>query len=113
MTGRSADGLRRVEQEIAAEKAAALGRAGERLEQARADVAEIAARLDTTVDPRERERLTAEYGPARERARRARLALVIQREAIGLRHHRIVDQQFPEPPARRPPGDRAAQGPRR
>jgi hypothetical protein len=25
---------------------------------------------------------------------------VIQREALGLRHHRIVDQQFPEPPRR-------------
>jgi hypothetical protein len=26
---------------------------------------------------------------------------VIQREAIGLRHHRDVERQFPEPPARR------------
>jgi len=42
------------------------------------------------------------------RAHHARLALLIQREAVGLRHHRIVDQQFPEPPrraaSRRPPG---------
>jgi hypothetical protein len=34
------------------------------------------------------------------RAVHARLALVIQREALGLRQHRIVDQQFPEPPRR-------------
>jgi hypothetical protein len=30
----------------------------------------------------------------------ARLMLRIQREAIGLRHHRDVDRQFPEPPRR-------------
>ena len=28
------------------------------------------------------------------------LRLLIQREALGLRHHRVVDQQFPEPPRR-------------
>ena len=28
----------------------------------------------------------------------ARRILIIQREAIGLRNHRLVDQQFPEPP---------------
>jgi hypothetical protein len=27
--------------------------------------------------------------------------LIIQREAIGLRHHRDVDRQFPEPAPRR------------
>jgi hypothetical protein len=34
------------------------------------------------------------------RAVHARLALVIQREALGLRHHGIVEQKFPEPPVR-------------
>lgn len=63
------EGLERTEQEIRAEKAAALER---------------------------------EYDAAWRRAASARLALLIQREAVGLRHHRIVDQQFPEPP-RRPP----------
>jgi hypothetical protein len=28
------------------------------------------------------------------------MMLLVQREAIGLRHHRVVDQQFPEPPRR-------------
>lgn len=32
------------------------------------------------------------------RAKAARYALLIQREAIGLRNHRAVDQLFPEPP---------------
>ena len=39
-------------------------------------------------------------GRAGERLEAARLTLLIQREAVGLRHHRVVDQQFPRPPRR-------------
>ena len=64
-------------------------------------------RLDDAADPEEEARLLGEYATARARALHARLALLIQREAVGLRQHRIVDQQFPEPPrraaGRRPP----------
>jgi hypothetical protein len=70
---RRGEALHRIDTQIATEKAQAVGRAGERLEAARV------------------------------RVLHARVALRIQREAVGLRHHRIVDQQFPEPP-RRPPG---------
>lgn len=98
---------RRITEEIAQEKAVALGRAGERLEEALAHVAAVGRRLDAAPDPETEARLLAEYETARARAHRARLALLIQREAVGLRHHRIVDQQFPEPPrraaGRRPP----------
>jgi hypothetical protein len=59
---RTREAHERIKAELAQEKAAALGRAGEGLEDA--------------------------------------LAIVIQREAVGLRHHRVVDQQFPEPPRR-------------
>jgi hypothetical protein len=97
--GRS-DGVERTEQEILAEKASALGRAGERLEEALAEVARLAAALEAVTDTQERRRLTAEYEEAWSRAARARLALLVQREAVGLRHHRLVDQQFPEPPRR-------------
>ncbi|MGH7386045.1 MAG: hypothetical protein ACREKG_12790, partial [Candidatus Rokuibacteriota bacterium] len=45
-----------------------------------------------------RERARASYRQARTRAIEARRILIIQREAIGLRNHRLVDQQFPEPP---------------
>jgi len=92
----------RIRAEIAREKAAALGRAGERLEQALAVVAGLARRLAASRDAAARARLLGEYDDARARALHARLALVIQREAVGLRQHRAVDQQFPEPP-RRPP----------
>ncbi len=91
---------RRINAEIAQEKAAALGRAGERLEAALAHVTALGRQLDAAADPDERVRLLGEYESARLRAVQARLVLVIQREALGLRHHRIVDQQFPEPPRR-------------
>ena len=94
------DTHRRINAEIAQEKAAALGRAGERLEAALAQVGALGRQLDAGPDPADRERLLGEYESARLRAVHARLALMIQREAIGLRHHRIVDQQFPEPPRR-------------
>ena len=99
MTGLS-ETHRRINAEIAQEKAVALGRAGERLEAALAHVVTVGCRLDAATDPVEEARLLGEYETARARALHARLALLIQREALGLRHHRMVDQQFPEPPRR-------------
>jgi hypothetical protein len=92
------EGLERLESEIAAEKAAALGRTGERLEDAIAETHAIGAAASRATDPDARARLLREYAVARARAVRARMALMIQREALGLRHHAVVDQQFPEPP---------------
>jgi hypothetical protein len=45
--------------------------------------------------------IAREKAAALGRAEGARLALLIQREALGLRHHRVEDRQFPEPPPRR------------
>jgi hypothetical protein len=94
------EGFERLEKEILGEKAAALGRAGERLEEALAITSELGHALDRETDPARRTTLLAEYEAARRRAASARLMLLIQREAIGLRHHRTVDQKFPEPPRR-------------
>jgi len=94
------DTHRRINAEITQEKAAALGRAGERLEAALAHARELSRRLDAAANVEEQERLLGDYESARVRAVHARLALLIQREALGLRQHRIVDQQFPEPPRR-------------
>jgi len=94
---RSGEGLRRVESEIVGEKAAALGRAGERLEAALADLAAVARALASCPDATRRDELREAYRTARARMRTARLHLLIQREAIGLRSHRVVEQQFPEP----------------
>jgi hypothetical protein len=95
---RRGEGLRRTEQEIAAEKAAALGRAGERLEQALGEARQAANRLLDARDDAERTRLAEVYTATRKRAIEVRTALLIQREALGLRRHAVVDQQFPEPP---------------
>jgi hypothetical protein len=92
------EGHRRIEKEIAGEKAAALGRAGERLEIALREAREAEARLLAARDDAERDRRSEEYAMVRRRALDARLALLIQREALGLRRHATVDQQFPEPP---------------
>jgi len=94
------EGFERLEQEIVKEKAAALGRAGERLESALDEAAVLGRALDTEADAGRRAALLRAYEEARRRAAEARTMLLIQREAIGLRHHRAVDQQFPEPPRR-------------
>ena len=94
------EGFERLEREIVQEKAATLGRAGERLEAALAAALALAETLDGERDPARREALLCEYEAARRQAAAARLMLVIQREAIGLRYHRDVDRQFPEPPRR-------------
>jgi hypothetical protein len=98
----SREGFQRLEKEIAGEKAAALGRAGERLEAALQRAASLARALEAALDPVTRARLGDEYDAACRDAEQARLMLLIQREAVGLRQHRVVDQQFPAPPRRRP-----------
>jgi hypothetical protein len=98
MSGTRGEGLRRLEKDIAGEKAAALGRAGERLEQALAEVSDAAARLLAAATEAERARLAEAYTTVRARALEARMVLLIQREALGLRRHVTVDQQYPEPP---------------
>jgi hypothetical protein len=93
------EALRRIEQELTGEKAAALGRAGDRLEAALAEAQAAAAHLLDAANEAERARLAEAYQAVRRRALEARLALLIQREALGLRRHATVDQQFPEPPS--------------
>ncbi len=98
MSGRE-EALQRTEKEILAEKAATLGRAGERLEAALALAAERRRALEQAPDASSQDEALARYRQARARALDARRTLIIQREAIGLRTHRVVDQQYPEPPA--------------
>jgi hypothetical protein len=84
-----ADALQAIEAEIRREKAEALGRAGERLEDAlnalesaRASFAEIEAR----------EQLAARLAVCRDRAHLAYQYLIIQREAVGVRSHLDVER---------------------
>jgi hypothetical protein len=97
---RTAEAHERIKEEVVREKAAALGRAGERLEAALEQVATLARAWHGAHDAVERERVGAEYERAWRAADAARLALLVQREAVGLRDQRVVDQQFPRPPRR-------------
>ena len=92
--------LERVDREILAEKAATLGRAGERVEAALAAALALWQACETAASAEEATRLGAEYAAARRRALEARRVLVIQREAVGLRDHRLVELCFPAPPRR-------------
>lgn len=98
MRGRG-EALRRVDAEIAGEKAAALGRAGERLEAAMRELAVMERRVIAARAAGAEVELAEAYEQLRDRVLRARLMLLIQREALGLRRHTVVDQQFPEPPS--------------
>lgn len=98
-----------VEAEIRKEKAEALGRAGERLEQilqelesVRRELLRLAAMSHSDPDgcprvPAEVEEKIAMHARLREQARRYRHYLVIQREALGLWGHDDVDQCYPVP----------------
>jgi hypothetical protein len=106
---RGADVLQAIEAEIRREKAEALGRAGERLEEAlnatesaRAAIGEIEARLRHGTNPPEEaaslreahEQLAARLAVCRNRAHLAYQYLIIQREAVGVRYHLDVERCY-------------------
>ncbi len=99
-----------VESEIRKEKAEALGRAGERLEQILLEIEafrlEILCQAEKRLEPSlgDRDRLArdmkerlAEHARLCEEAKRLRHTLIIQREAVGLWRHEDVDRQYPMP----------------
>jgi hypothetical protein len=73
--------------ELDRERAGALGRAGQKLADA---IAAVRAATDPT-----------EYESLHESARRARWELEVVREAVGLRHHGVLDELYPMPPRSR------------
>lgn len=80
-----------LELELRKAMAESLGIAGERLQQAMARYSALQAELESTGDAATRQALDA----ARTEMLKAREWLIIQREAIGLRRHDVVDEQFP------------------
>jgi len=103
------DALQTVEAEIRREKAEALGRAGERLEDAlktvegvRGAIGGIDSRLRDETGSAEksvlvqeaREKLAARLPLLRDRADRAYQYLIIQREAVGVRSHLDVERCY-------------------
>ena len=85
--GKATDGLDLLDHEIAAEKAAALGRAGERVERS---LAELCRRMRATRTTRAR---------LLKAAAEAVYAYFIQRELCGLRRHQDVIREYQIPNA--------------
>jgi hypothetical protein len=100
-----------IEAEIQKERAEALGRVGERLEEALSVLQDLRQGVEeVSGNPRGGSRDLEAGGGAQRDANRARYRawharvlelrqfLIIQREAIGLRRHDEVDRQYPMPP---------------
>ena len=90
--------LKHTEQELAEEKAAALRRIVDTLEQLLADLQVLRARYAVAC-PADKPRLADRYEAVRERAVEYRWYLRVQCEAIGIRRHDEFESRFPEPPA--------------
>ena len=85
------------EAELNRERAAALGRAGAKVEACLAECRRLGERLSSG----ERSaRVLEAYRSARAAAEDARWALCVQREAIGLVEHHWVERLYPLPPRR-------------
>jgi hypothetical protein len=92
-----------VQAEIDAERAAALGRAGRRVEAAYVRCQALLADVDVGADvggDGSAGGAIDEYRAARAEFDHAMYAYLVQREAIGLLDHRTIRHAFPRPPRR-------------
>jgi hypothetical protein len=90
-----------LEKELIREMAAALGRAGEKVDVALLRL-ELAGRaLAAATHPDERERLATEFNTRRAEAIKVRHELRIHREAVGIRRNDDLDREYPIPPRAR------------
>lgn len=110
-----AEAFRRVQQELRQAQAEALGRTGERLGAILEEIAGLDRRLDDLLGrPSMAAGRPAGLLEARHRLRGEALELVrtllIQREALGVRTHAIVAEQYPVPPRRAGGPDRGNPG---
>ena len=92
------DALRR---EILGEISASLGRAEEHILKSLARLKALEVELDTEPSVRARSSILQDYAHERALLQRRRWELEVQREALGLRHHAILEEKYPIPPPRR------------
>lgn len=89
----------RLEAEIRAEVASALGRTGAKVDLAFLQL-EVARRdLDQASTPEARARAVERFNARRSQAEEARLELRIHREAVGFRQNDDINRLYPLPPA--------------
>jgi hypothetical protein len=107
IVGQSRNDVLPIERELAGEKAAMLGLAGERFESALAALARFDAE-QAAREPAEREALAGRRRDLRAHAAERLWYLLVQREAMGLGHHEGLFQYY-----RVPAEVRMLAGPRR
>jgi hypothetical protein len=98
MARRPLDLMKAVEHEIAGEKAFSLGRTGGELEELLAELARLGEQAARASTPEERAPIVATFNLRRRRADDLYYALMLQREAMGVRHHEALAALFPIPP---------------
>jgi hypothetical protein len=96
LTGAAKDAFARVEEELFRERAAALKRIAETLEELLAGLSALRVVLDR-LSGSERAPQASAYRALRERAQLYRWYLEVQREALGLRGHDVLDEIYPRP----------------
>ena len=89
-----------VQSEIDEERAAALGRAGRKVQVQFERCQQLIARLDALPVGSPMHDLLDEYRRARDEFEHRRWQLCVHREAIGLNDHRWIDRIFPTPERR-------------
>ncbi|HXH23877.1 MAG TPA: hypothetical protein VNI78_01435 [Vicinamibacterales bacterium] len=87
----------RIVQELNEERVAALTRISRTLQALVDELQALGASL-AAADPVERARQMPRYRELRARALQYRWYLEVQREALGLRHHRLLDEFYAIPP---------------
>jgi len=96
-----AQAQQQLETEIVGEIAAALGRAGEKVDYALLRLEVASREIEEASTPRDRRKQIADFNRLRDEALAARLELRIHREAIGIRRNHLLDATYPIPPRRR------------
>lgn len=82
--------------ELRQEQATSLARVGRRIEQSIDELIDLATAW-RTAPPAQREDLAQTFAETRRRALQARWELMVQREAIGLVDHAILERLYPIP----------------
>lgn len=98
MARRPLDLVAGIEREIRGEKSSSLGRMGDKLEAALAELPPLAQAVREAATPAERAARVALFNAARARAEEAYYWLCVQREAMGVRNHDMLAAIYPIPP---------------
>jgi len=87
-----------LEAEMRMERTSALARIGDKLQAALDQLKQLDGQLDRLPPGAARDAALKKYGEQHKIAEEQRFYLIVQREALGLRDHEIVEEVYPTPP---------------